>query len=352
MTKKRNILLISSDSDFSQKFIEFFKAIENYEPIVTMSSSLLVSDEIKSGKVDCVVIDYWLHQKSSEKFIIEIHKLSPALPIILLNNSGPNKEAINVKNDSLVAVTISREPAKDISEEYLKLTFKAIKTEIENRIDETKKNSLNSSRRERLRQNPKSNRLNVDILAIGSSTGGPVALEHVLRNIPANFPLPVVVTQHMPPVFTKSLSERLDSKCPIQIKEAVENEMLKPGICYIAPGNFHMAFKKKNNEVYVSLNQGELVNSCRPSVDVMFDSLSEIYQGKILAVILTGMGFDGTNACKKIKANGGHIVIQNKETCVVWGMPKGVFDLKLQDEVLPVEEIGDYIVSKIMSVRV
>ena len=239
-----------------------------------------------------------------------------------------------------------------MSEEYLKFILQAIKTEIENRIEETKKNSLNSSRRERLRQNPKSNRLNVDILAIGSSTGGPVALEHVLSKIPANFPLPVVVTQHMPPVFTKNLSERLDSKCPIQIKEAVENEILHPGICYIAPGNFHMAFKKKNNDVYVSLNQGELVNSCRPSVDVMFDSLSEIYHGKILAVILTGMGFDGTNACIKIKANGGHIVIQNKETCVVWGMPKRIFELNLQDEVLAVEEIGAYLVSKIMGTRV
>jgi two-component system chemotaxis response regulator CheB len=317
-----------------------------------MSSSLLVSDEIKSGKADCVVIDYWLHQKSSEKFIIDIHQINPTLPIILLNNSVSHADAVKVKNDSVVSVTIPREPAKDISEEYLNLILKAIKTEIEKRIDETKNSNLNSSRRERLRQYPKSNRLNVDILAIGSSTGGPVALEHVLNKIPSNFPLPVVVTQHMPPVFTKSLSERLDSKCPIHIKEAEENEILQPGICYIAPGNFHMAFKKKNNEVYVSLNQSELVNSCRPSVDVMFDSLTEIYQGKILAVILTGMGFDGTNACKKIKVNGGHIVIQNKETCVVWGMPKGIFDLNLQDEVLPILEIGEYLVTKVMGARV
>jgi two-component system, chemotaxis family, protein-glutamate methylesterase/glutaminase len=177
------------------------------------------------------------------------------------------------------------------------------------------------------------------VLLIGVSTGGPNALGEILPTIPESYPLPILITQHMPPVFTKLFAERLNSQCKIRVQEAANGQALEPGLALIAPGDYHMGLERFEGGVYVKLNQDPPENSCRPAVDVMLRAANEIYKGAAIAVILTGMGRDGLRGCEDLKASGAAIFAQDEETSVVWGMPGFVARGGLADQVLPLHKI-------------
>ncbi len=179
-----------------------------------------------------------------------------------------------------------------------------------------------------------------EAVAIGVSTGGPNALNEVIPRFPASFRLPIFLVQHMPPVFTKQLADRLNSKSKVTVKEAENGEAVKAGVVYIAPGDYHMRVVRNNNQYIIRLNQDPPVNSCRPAVDPLFESLAETYRGKVAAVIMTGMGQDGTNGCKSLKAKGAYIIAQDEETSVVYGMPRFVAEAGLADKICPLETIA------------
>jgi two-component system, chemotaxis family, protein-glutamate methylesterase/glutaminase len=159
------------------------------------------------------------------------------------------------------------------------------------------------------------------VLLIGVSTGGPNALGEILPTIPESYPLPMLITQHMPPMFTKLFADRLNSQCKIRIQEAVDGQALEPGLALIAPGDYHLGLERFDGGVRVKLNQDPPENSCRPSVDVMFHAANEVYKGAVIGVILTGMGHDGLRGCEGLKASGAAIFAQDEATSVVWGMP-------------------------------
>lgn len=178
------------------------------------------------------------------------------------------------------------------------------------------------------------------VLGIGVSTGGPQTLLEIFREIPANFPAPILIVQHMPPLFTKQLAERLDKVTPLKVKEAEDGEPVKEGYVYIAPGDYHMIVSAENREKRIRLNQGPPVNNCRPAVDVLFNSLAEVYNGTCLALVLTGMGKDGAEGAKRIKAKGGAVLAQDAKSSVVFGMPRAVIEAGVADEVLNLSEIS------------
>ncbi len=178
------------------------------------------------------------------------------------------------------------------------------------------------------------------IIGVGSSTGGPQALLKFINGIKDNLSLPVVITQHMPASFTKILAGHLSKATGLICEEAEDGMLLKPGQVYIAPGDHHMLVIKENNNCYVSLNQDAQENFCRPAVDPMFKSLSEVYGPAVLGVVLTGMGHDGLAGSKVIVEGGGTIIAQNEETSVVWGMPGAVSNAGICHSVLPLEELG------------
>ena len=180
----------------------------------------------------------------------------------------------------------------------------------------------------------------VEIVAIGVSTGGPNALAEIFQKLPADFPVPIVVVQHMPPLFTKYLAERLDAASPLAVREAEESESIGPGRVWLAPGNFHMALDRSAAGVTVRLHQGPPENSCRPAVDVLFRSVAELYGPAALAVVLTGMGQDGLRGCEAIREAGGWIIAQDEATSVVWGMPGAVAAAGLADQILPLDRIA------------
>ncbi|MBT8227355.1 MAG: chemotaxis protein CheB, partial [Dactylosporangium sp.] len=185
-----------------------------------------------------------------------------------------------------------------------------------------------------------------DIVAIGSSTGGPDALTRVLRELPGNLPVPVVIVQHMPPVFTKMFAERLDRLCPLTIVEATNNMPVWPGSVYIAPGDLHLEVVRRGTEVATRVRTGPPENFCRPAVDVLFRSVGSAYGKSTLAVVLTGMGRDGKRGCEALRAAGAEILAQDEATSVVWGMPGAVTNAGLADAVLPLDELASHLVSR------
>jgi two-component system chemotaxis response regulator CheB len=183
------------------------------------------------------------------------------------------------------------------------------------------------------------------IVAIGSSTGGPQALQQVLSEIgTAIRDVPVVVTQHMPPTFTAILAEHLAKAAMRPAKEAEDGEVLKPGHIYVAPGGKHMVLKKDGGQPVACLEDGPPINFCKPAVDPLFDSVAKVYGSATLAIVLTGMGHDGANGVRTISAGGGSIIAQDEATSVVWGMPGAAAHTGLCSDILPISRIGPKVV--------
>jgi two-component system chemotaxis response regulator CheB len=177
------------------------------------------------------------------------------------------------------------------------------------------------------------------VVAIGVSTGGPTALHSILPELPASFPLPVLVVQHMPPLFTRVLAERLQAVSKLRVEEASQGAPVEAGKILIAPGDYHLKVASVGGRVRALLDQSPPLNSCRPAVDALFASIGEVYGGAAIAVILTGMGQDGLRGAEILKARGASILAQDEATSVVWGMPGAVVHAGLADRVLPLRGV-------------
>jgi two-component system chemotaxis response regulator CheB len=191
----------------------------------------------------------------------------------------------------------------------------------------------------------------VELLAIGTSTGGPNALAEVLAAFPADFPVPVVIVQHMPATFTKFLAERLALICPLPVREAVSGTRLLPGEVWIAPGDYHLVISGLRSTCSLQLIRTPPENSCRPSVDVLFSSTAQVFRQGVLAVVMTGMGQDGLRGAEAVRAMGGRVWAQDAATSVVWGMPGFVVQRGLAERVLPLGVIGKEIVRAVQQTQ-
>jgi two-component system chemotaxis response regulator CheB len=187
----------------------------------------------------------------------------------------------------------------------------------------------------------------VDILAIGSSTGGPDALTKVFRGLPSDLPVPVVVTQHMPAVFTRMFADRLHRSTPMTVVEATDGMELTAGTAYIAPGDRHLVLQRRGTATVTQLSTAPPENSCRPAVDVMFRSLAALYGGSAHATVLTGMGHDGRAGATVLRDAGAEIIAQDEASSVVWGMPGAVVVAGLADEILALDRIAAFLVARV-----
>jgi two-component system chemotaxis response regulator CheB len=188
-----------------------------------------------------------------------------------------------------------------------------------------------------------------DLVAIGTSTGGPVALKTVLAQLPGTLPVGVVVVQHMPAVFTKAFAERLDHCSPLRVKEAEDEDPILPGCVLLAPGNWHMTVERSGPSPHVRLNQNETVNGHRPSVDVLMRSVAQEYGALAVGVIMTGMGTDGAAGLHDLRRRGGYIIAQDEKSSVVYGMNREVVHNGDAHEVVPVEVIAGRIQERLFT---
>jgi two-component system chemotaxis response regulator CheB len=187
------------------------------------------------------------------------------------------------------------------------------------------------------------------IVAIGTSTGGPNALLEVIPRLPARFPVPVVITQHMPPMFTRLLADRLSSHARNPVREAADGDVIRPGTVWVAPGDHHLVLQRQDDRVIATLSQAPPENSCRPAVDVMLRSVVDCYGGRVLSVILTGMGQDGLRGSELVHDAGGVVIAQDEASSVVWGMPGFVARAGIADAVVPLADVTAAIVSRVIA---
>ncbi|MCL9781829.1 chemotaxis response regulator protein-glutamate methylesterase [Vibrio sp. S4M6] len=200
-----------------------------------------------------------------------------------------------------------------------------------------KPNKFNASSAQRFRSSGKSYKLT----AIGTSTGGPVALQKILTKLPANYPHPIVLVQHMPAAFTAAFASRLNTLCKIEVKEAQDGDVLRPGVAYLAPGGKQMMFDGRPGSTKLKVIDGGEKMNYKPCVDVTFGSAAKIFSDKVLSMILTGMGADGREGARMLKSAGATIWAQDEESCVVYGMPQAVAKAGISTEDLPLDRIAE-----------
>jgi two-component system chemotaxis response regulator CheB len=191
----------------------------------------------------------------------------------------------------------------------------------------------------------------IEIVCLGTSTGGPNALAEVFAQLPTDFPVPIVMVQHMPPMFTAMLAERLTAHSPVICHEGSEGQIIERGHAYVAPGGRHMEVQRSGTRTILRLQDGTPENSCRPAVDVLFRSVAAVFGGAVLGVVMTGMGQDGLRGCEILREKGGHIVVQDEATSVVWGMPGFVAKAGYADKILPLNQLAGEIIRRVRESR-
>ncbi|HOG39598.1 MAG TPA: chemotaxis response regulator protein-glutamate methylesterase [Syntrophorhabdaceae bacterium] len=335
-------VFVVDDSAFMRGIIT--KMLESDDEIEVIGSARNGQEAIeKIGilKPDVVTLDIEMPIMNGIETLKYLMKNNP-LPVIMfsaLTSEGAEVtlEALNIGASDFIT--------KDFSNFSIKISGK--ENELVNKVKNVaKKKSLYLMRRINFPRKQvtvnKRKRIKHSILAIGASTGGPPAIENVLSGIPGDFPVPIVISQHMPKLFTKSFAQRLNNTSQITVKEAENGEALKSGIALIAPGDTHMGIVKRNNEAVVEFTN-DTKYIYRPSVDLLFSSVAQVYGMESVCVILTGMGNDGMAGAKDVKAKNGYVIAQDEDTCVVYGMPRAVIDANMADIVLPLDKITEEI---------
>jgi two-component system, chemotaxis family, protein-glutamate methylesterase/glutaminase len=190
-------------------------------------------------------------------------------------------------------------------------------------------------------------RVAAEVVAVAASTGGPTALQQVVSGLPAGFPASVVIVQHIPRGFTKSLAERLDARSAIPVREAKDGDAVAPGVILIAPAGIHTRLVRRGGAVAVTLDEEPRDTLHRPSADVLMASVAEVYRERAVGVVLTGMGSDGTEGLRAIRGAGGYTLAESEETCVIYGMPKAAFEAGVVDRAVPLDRVAGEILAAV-----
>lgn len=300
-------------------------------------------------KPDLVILDVDMPIMNGLEVLAELKQQNPELPIIMFSSLVQKGSLITLDAISLGADDYYCKPSTSSPEETIEL----LKKDLLPRMKAVFKKNQSSSGVYDLPQAVKKIHKQVvksvtpKILAIGISAGGPEALKVLLMALPSPLPVPAIITQHMPAGFTKSLADHLNSQTRHAVTEAVDGDTLVNGKFLLAPGDYHMVIEPSLAGNKVRLNQGPAENYCRPAVDPMLRSVAKVYGSSALTVIMTGMGQDGLEGCKVIHKAGGKILVQDKTSSVVWGMPGSVYKEGLADEALSIQELSTEIMARL-----
>jgi two-component system chemotaxis response regulator CheB len=305
---------------------------------------------IESVKVDVVTMDIVMPKVDGITALTKIMEMGKPPAVIMLSAADRASADTVMKSLEIGAFDFILKPASTSSTDILRL-----KWEILSKIKAAHKSEWKRAPEECIKdlkeQKGPTQKGGVGmekVVAIGSSTGGPVALRYILSCLPHNFPSPIVIAQHMPKAFTESFADRLGKKIKIRITEAREGDVLREGHAYIAPGDTHMKiFSNEHSKLEVAFVEGGRVGGGRPSADILLTSAAEAAGKRAVGVILTGMGSDGAKGIKKIKEAGGFTIAQDEETSLVWSMPHSAIKLGAVDKVLPIHEIPGVLIGRL-----
>lgn len=317
---------------------------DQLQVIGTASNGAIALQRIPQLNPDVLTLDIEMPEMNGLETLRELRKSYPALPVIMFSTLTERGAAVTLEALSLGANDYVTKASNVGSFEK---SMEALKSELIPKIKQFFKREMNSKPAEVKRapvpttatqsgKQPRAAGLTPRIVAIGVSTGGPNALAQVMPMFPKDFRLPILIVQHMPPLFTKLLAERLNGMSSIRVEEVTEGSRVEPGKALLAAGGYHMRIRKSQDSVVATMDQAPPENSCRPAVDVMFRSVAEVYGGASVAVVLTGMGNDGQRGAEILKGLGAYVIAQDEQSSVVWGMPGSVAKSGLADAVVDV----------------
>lgn len=321
------------------------------EVVGTASDGRLGLAKIAQLHPDLVTLDVEMPVLDGLQTLAELRKLYPRLPVVMFSTLTEHGAAATLDALALGASDYSTKPSNSGN---MAVAVEAIRAELIPKIKALcnrafPKLSLPAARPMVAVRRPANRR--IEIVAVGSSTGGPNALAEMLPRFPKDFPVPIVMVQHMPPIFTRLLADRLSAHCEIPVHEGKAEDVLLPGHAWIAPGDFHMKLKRAPMGWRLELDQGRRENSCRPAVDVLFRSVAEAYGAGTLGVVMTGMGADGVIGAQSIRQRGGEVIVQDEASSVVWGMPGLVYTSGQADGVYPLAQLGQEIMRRVLQSR-
>jgi two-component system chemotaxis response regulator CheB len=340
--RKIRVLLIDDAVAVRRLLTTIVDAEPDMEVAGVANDGVVGLEKIELVRPDVVILDIMMPGMDGLQLLAELQKRQRRVPVVMFSTLTERGAKATLDALALGAADYVPKPTKVTNPMD---ALEHVRAEMLPRIRAIARGGRNQSapqRRQadtapRVESFPTNRR--IDLVAIAASTGGPQALTEVVGQLSPSLAVPVVITQHMPAVYTTYLAERLDQVSKLRVAEAVDGMALEVGTVLVAPGDFHLTISDGAVPV-VALHQGPPVNFCRPSADVMFDSVASSFGGDALAVVLTGMGVDGRDGCRTLKQLGARVVVQDRESSVVWGMPGAVADAGLADQVLPVREIG------------
>ncbi|HZP16883.1 MAG TPA: chemotaxis response regulator protein-glutamate methylesterase [Terriglobales bacterium] len=345
-------VLIVDDSVVVRKLLsEAVASCPQLQLAGTASSGAIALARIPQLNPDVITLDIEMPGLNGIETLVEIRRLYPKLPVIMFSTLSERGAAITLEALSLGASDYLTKPTNSAS---LADAMQQVRCELIEKILSLSRLQTAAMPAPRLAAVARTRTCAqpIEVLAIGTSTGGPSALAEVIPRLPGDFPVPVLIVQHMPPLFTRLLADRLNSQSQLEVQEAEDGRRLEAGQVWIARGDCHLTVTRKGAGAAISLNQEPPENSCRPAVDVLFRSVARVYGARALGVVMTGMGSDGARGAAYIREAGGEVLAQDEASSVVWGMPGAVVHAGVADKVCALAEISGEIIRRVAAGRV
>jgi two-component system chemotaxis response regulator CheB len=366
-----SVLVVDDSAVVRRLIVDALGGARNIEVVGTASNGLLAQSKIDELRPDVVTMDIEMPEMNGIEAVRELRKRHPRLPVIMFSTLSAAGATATLEALAAGATDYVTKPSSAGS---VVESIAAVREQLVPRINALAgrprpagplpRTLADGLRRlgpppgpagirgprpvaDLAKPLPRASHGRVDLIALGSSTGGPDALAKVLMGLAAEVAVPIVITQHMPPVFTRMFAERLDRSTPLHVVEAGDGMELTPGTVYIAPGDAHLVLRRRGTVTLTHLSDAPPENSCRPAVDVMFRSVAQLYGGSAVAVVLTGMGHDGREGAKVLRDVGAEVLAQDEASSVVWGMPGALVAAGLADEVLALDRIASWLTTRL-----
>ena len=348
------VLIVDDSTVIRQLLSEILSRDPALEIVGTAGDGRAALAKIPLLKPDLITLDIDMPVMDGLETLTALRKLYPKLPVIMFSTLTEHGAAATLDALALGASDYATKPSDTGS---LAVSIERIRIELIPKIKALcgiapwKLPPRPAARARPVLKSGLRSNSSIEIVAMGTSTGGPNALAAVLPQIPSDFPVPIVVVQHMPPIFTRLLAERLARRSAIPVEEGCAGAVLSPGHAWIAPGDFHMQVIRAGMDRCLHLNQDPQENSCRPAVDVLFRSVAAAYGANVLGVVMTGLGSDGVLGAQDIRNAGGDVIIQDEASSVVWGMPGMVHASGLDDAAYPLDRLAAEITHRVLQSR-
>ena len=346
-------VLVVDDSAFMRKVIaDMISSDDDMEVVGVARNGEEALEMIVSRKPDVVTMDVEMPKMDGLTALKQIMEVSP-MPVIMLSSLTTNGAVETLKALDYGAFDFITKPTSlikvstpEVRDELLTKIKIASRTKVyKPSVTPRQPRPVLTTTKESFKSTASQGKTKFKkLIAIGTSTGGPRALQDVIPFIPRDIDASILIVQHMPPGFTKSLADRLDSMSQIHVKEAEDGDVMQAGVAYLAPGDSHIKVSKQAGQFVIKLDNGERVSGHKPSVDAMMYSIASLNDRNVIGVIMTGMGADGADGMSKVKANRGFVIAQDEESCVVFGMPKSTIKLGVVDKVVSLTNIANEIV--------